>query len=302
MASRRAGFSFPESIGGFQEVDERLRNRCRFIPWSEEHPAWAKNVSIEQIGQLRGLLGERASMILQVHDARQQHTLDDLLAISTDEQRRMIEQIQQMLARDENFQLREQPGAINQEISTLEVQKDKIMPFLNNMGVAVDPYGFAWVAKKDHYFRVNLVDTQVYLFSRENPEHCARVCIVAGTRGKDLSGTGFNTRDMLLLSKIVALQFDLLPAYLATQVVNFLATSQHGGNIFDFDPIVVFEQEFKERYPEIYEERVNQRVESAGGNGYRGIMPTHDTFQQEIRRVLSMRQNKQSTSQLPPSS
>jgi len=256
---KEQGFSYPDPIRLFQRVDERLRNRCRFISWSEEHPAWAKTISTEQVEQLRQLLSERATMMLRLQDARRQQTLDDLLADANDEQRRTINQIQEVLAHHQEHPNAGEQELINSEISMLDVQKEKVLPFLNDMGVLVDPYGFAWVAKKDHYFRVNIEDTQVYLFARDDPDTCARLCIVADTRGKDLSGTGFNTRDMLLLSKIMALQFDLLPPYLVDQIIDFLTTSHRGKNIFDFDPIVVFEREFKERYPEIYQERVSQR-------------------------------------------
>lgn len=289
MAKERA-FSFPDPIRLFQRVDERLRNRCRFISWSEEHPAWAKSISTEQVEQLRQLLSERASIMLRLHDARQQETIDELLADATDEQRRTIDQIQQVLAQNQDRENPVEQEALNGEISGLDVQKEKILPFLNDAGVLVDQYGFAWIAKRDHYFRVNIDDTQVYLFSRDDPDHCARICIVADTRGKDLSGAGFNTRDMLLFAKIIALQFDLLPPYLTDQIIDFLTTSHRGKNIFDFDPIVVFEKEFKERYPEIYQERISQRhasVENGLDGTFRNLRDALLQELQQLRRIMA---------------
>ncbi|HME51902.1 MAG TPA: hypothetical protein VKM55_06775 [Candidatus Lokiarchaeia archaeon] len=284
MANER-GFLFPDPIRLFQRVDERLRNRCRFISWSEEHPAWAKTISTEQVEQLRQLLSERASIMLRLHDARREQTIEDLLADATDEQRRTIDQIQQVLAQHQGNENPAEQEALNGEISVLDVQREKILPFLNDAGVLVDQYGFAWIAKRDHYFRVNIEDTQVYLFSRDDPEHCARVCIVADTRGKDLSGAGFNTRDMLLVAKIVALQFDLLPPYLTDQIIDFLTTSHRGKNIFDFDPIIVFEKEFKERYPEIYQERISQRHASVDNELDGTFRNLRDAMLQELQRL-----------------
>jgi len=284
-------FSYPPCLKDFQQVDETLRNRCRFIPWSEEHPAWAKQISTVQVEQLRQLLADRAEMMLRIHDAREHRTLPELLATATDQQRSIIVQVQQVLdQRHENEHAGERDD-INNEIAMLAVQKEIVMPFLNALGVLVDAYGFAWIAKTDHYFRVNTEDTQVYLFMRDDPEVCCRVCLVADTRGKDVGGaTGFNARDLLLLSKIIAIEHGLLPPFLAAQVDRFVATrgAEHGKNIFSFDPIDVFQKEFQERYPEIYEARLRQREKEGLPVGPNAFCNLRNEMLAELHRLRQL--------------
>ncbi len=246
-------------LGSFQRVDESMRNKSRFIFDHEADPAHAKTISVDHVASLVSMLEEKAAFIMEVQQARHAGTVEGLLETLDEGNRVVVEQIQHFLDRSRAMNDLDGDEEVR-EYASLPLDKEKLIPFLETIGVHVDDFGFAWVVKPDYYFRVNLHDTQVYLISRADPDKACRVCIVQARKGGEAHGAPmFNQNELLLLSKVVALLYDMLPAMLHEQIVAFDRSGTMGKNLFWFDQFEVFKEEYMRLYPELYKQHVEEQ-------------------------------------------
>jgi hypothetical protein len=288
--TRHGNFQYPRDLHSFQEVDDALRNKNRFIFDHEEHPAHARTIPEERVTALRTLLEEKAAIIMDLQHARREGMVEGFLASLVGEQRAVAEQIQHIVEQDR----RGDPYLVEHEIqeyAMLPLRKDTIVPFLESIGVYVDKYGFGWVAKQEHYFRVNTRDAQVYLVSRSDPDKACRVCIVQARKGAEVHGVPtFNQNELLLLSKVVALLYDMLPLDIQEQIVSFQQSGTMGKNLFAFDPFAVFKEEYMDAYPELYRQHTEALAEAArSGAPQTGVFSTlRDEMLRELTRLKAI--------------
>ncbi len=256
--ARPGSFRYPDELGAFQQVDGSLRNKARFIFDHEADPAHAKVIPVERVASLVGMLEQKASLIMDMQQARHAGTVEGLLETLDEESRAVVEQVQHVLDRSRARNETDEEADL-QQYALLPLDKEKLVPFLETIGVHMDGFGFAWIVKPGHYFRISLHDTQVYLVSRADPDVACRVCIVQARKGAEANGAPtFNQNELLLLSKVVALLYDMLPSGLHQQIVKFEQLGCMGKNLFAFDPFEVFKEEYTSMYPELYKEHLEE--------------------------------------------
>jgi hypothetical protein len=257
-------FFLPPEARAFQRVYASLRNRCKLIFKNEEDTSWSRDIPTAEVEQAGHALLSGTDQA--VHEPLPQP----------------IESVNEFLAHTVviiGAMLDESPPPVVEHFAENDGGSPNsagLKAFLTEAGVPIDKYGFAWVVKDDRYFRVNLRNTEVYLFLRDEPEICCRVCIVASSCGMDIGKrSGFNQDDILVISKIFALAFDSLPETLSAQVDEFVAsrgTLSGTYNLNSFDPLTVFSEELQELNRELYQEMVRKRDEARPAGTCRGSL------------------------------
>ncbi|MHA1699728.1 MAG: hypothetical protein ACTSWN_12865 [Promethearchaeota archaeon] len=282
-----------ENKSYFQRCDAAQKKAYCYRPRSLEKPAHLKKIKSTKINALIEKLSEKIDAQNELKRAIQEDSLENFIEGLNESDRKLVEGIRNVLEAnsDLDYYVEWEERATGNVIWVFPVSGtidlEKMRKTLYRLGILADKYDFAWIPKNDHYFRVRLFDTQVFMFSREDINRYCRICIVPAGMGKALNtDETYSESELLLLSKIIALTFDLLPTYLNAQIERFLETGNRGCNLFTFDPVIEFVDEYKENYPEIYHEYVVKYGSGVDDLRYRRFSNLRDEIQLELQRLL----------------